>query len=284
MVLPRRRTEPKFSRMRVDLHLHSTASDGSLSPSALVWAARAGGLDVVAITDHDTCAGVDEATATVPAGLKVIPGIELSTTIDGAELHILGYYIDPENEKLRAHAEHAISARRERVRRIIELLHKYNINIAMEDVLAAAEGSNKILGRPHVAKAMQHKGYVQTPAEAFDRFLGDAGPCFLPTELLHPREAVAMIHGAGGVSVWAHPRPDVLEVRLPELVGWGLRGVECYRPRSSASEMDAIKLNATRHGLLVSGGSDWHGSWHGRLGDFHVAGTDVSAFLAVGGM
>lgn len=269
--------------MRVDLHLHTTASDGSLSPSALVWAARTGKLDVIAVTDHDTCAGVPEALAAVPAGLRVIAGIELSTTIDGTELHILGYHIDPDHNKLRAHAAYALEARKDRVRRMIELLEQYHIHITFDDVLAAAEGSNKILGRPHVAKAMQHKGYVQTHAEAFDRFLGDAGPCFLPTELLHPREAIAMIHGAGGVSVWAHPRPDLLELRLPELVQWGLRGVECYRPRATPSEIEAIKAHAQRHQILLSGGSDWHGSWHGRLGDFHVEGDALADLLAIGG-
>lgn len=271
--------------MKVDLHLHSTASDGSLSPSALVWAARSGGLDVIAVADHDTCAGVREAMCALPDAMHVIPAVELSTTLVGLEIHILGYFIDPENQKLRAHAEHAISARRIRVQRILELLRKHNIHVSLDEVMAANEGSSsQILGRPHVARAMHRKGYVQTPAEAFDRFLGDAGPCFLPTELLHPREAIALIAGAGGVAMWAHPRTDVMERELPRMIEWGLRGLECFRPRASASEIEWIQKLAADNHLLVSGGSDWHGSWHGRLGEFYVDASDITALLEVGGL
>ena len=270
--------------MKVDLHLHSTASDGSLSPSAVVRAARAGGLDVIAITDHDTCAGVPEALAALPQALHVIPAIELSTTLDGGELHVLGYFIDPNNEKLLAHAEHAVTARRTRVQRILELLRQYNIHLTVEDVVAAAEGSPRVLGRPHIARALQRKGHVQTPSEAFDRFLGDAGPCFLPTELLHPREAIEMIAEAGGIALWAHPRADALARALPRMVEWGLRGLECFRPRASPDDVALIQSLAREHHLLLSGGSDWHGSWHGRLGDFYVDSDDVSHLLEVGGL
>jgi predicted metal-dependent phosphoesterase TrpH len=270
--------------MKVDLHLHSTASDGSLSPSAVVWAARAGGLDVIALTDHDTCAGVAEAMAALPDALHVIPAIELSTTLAGSEIHILGYFIDPTNEQLVAHADHAVTARRTRVQRMLEMLRKYNINITFEDVLNAAEGSPRVLGRPHVARALHKKGYVQSHAEAFDRFLGDAGPCFLPTELLDPRAAIEMIRGAGGISLWAHPRADVLARDLTRMVDWGLRGLECFRPRATADDVVMIKALAGRHELLLSGGSDWHGTWHGRLGDFYIESEEIVGFLEVGGL
>ncbi len=270
--------------MKVDLHLHSTASDGSLSPSAVVWAARAGGLDVIAITDHDTCAGVAEAMAALPDAMHVIPAVELSTTLDGAELHILGYFIDPKNEELVAHGEHAVNARRVRVQRMLELLRKYNVNVTLEDVLAAAEGSPRVLGRPHVARALFKKGYVQSPAEAFDRFLGDSGPCFLPTELLNPDQAIRMITSAGGIAMWAHPRADMIERELTRMLQWGLRGLECYRPRAAPEDVVVIQARASRHDLLLSGGSDWHGTWHGRLGDFYVEGADIAQFLEAGGL
>lgn len=270
--------------MKVDLHLHSTASDGSLSPSALVWAARAGGLDVISVTDHDTVAGIAEAMTALPAAMHVIPGVELSTTLDALELHILGYFVDPANARLVAHGDHAVGARRARVQRMLELLRKYDVHVSLEEVLAAAEGSPRVLGRPHVARALQKKGYVQTPAEAFDRFLGDAGPCFLPTELLHPRAAIEMIRQAGGVALWAHPRPDVLERKLPDLVDWGLQGLECFRPRAAAEEISTLQAHAQQHGLLLSGGSDWHGTWHGRVGDFYVDSMDISRLLEVGGI
>jgi hypothetical protein len=270
--------------MKVDLHLHSTASDGSLSPSAVVWAARAGGLDVIAVTDHDTVAGVAEATSALPAAMHVVPGVELSTTLEGLELHILGYFIDPHDATLVAHAERAVHARRLRVQRMLELLGKYNIHVSFDDVLSAAEGSPRVLGRPHVARALQKKGYVQTPAEAFDRFLGDTGPCFLPTELLHPRAAIEMIRQAGGVALWAHPRADVLDRRLPQLLEWGLQGLECFRPRAAPEEIVTLQARARQHGLLLSGGSDWHGTWHGRLGDFYVESDDINLLLEVGGI
>ncbi|MGQ0816360.1 MAG: PHP domain-containing protein [Gemmatimonadota bacterium] len=270
--------------MKLDLHLHTTASDGSLSPSALTWAARSGGLDVIALTDHDTCAGIDEALATVPDNLHVIPGVELSTTLDATELHILGYFIDHKHDALTRHAREAAEKRAQRVRRMIALLANYNMHLTYEDVTANAVGTAGVLGRPHVARALQRKGYVQTIGEAFDRFIGDAGPCFLPTELLHPRDAIALIHAAGGVSLWAHPRPDLFERLLPMLVDWGLRGLECIRPRIQPSDIQFLEESAKQKGLLISGGSDWHGIWHGRLGDFFVREEEVAAFLDAGGI
>src|SRR5688572_3790457 len=168
-----------------------------------MWSARAGGLDVVALTDHDTCAGIDEAIASMPDNLHLIQGIELSTTLDGADIHILGYFIDHKYEPLAAHARAAKEQRADRALRIIEMLKAYNIHLTFDDVAADAAGKGGVIGRPHIARAMQRKGYVQTIGEAFDRFLGDAGPCFLPTELLHPRAAIDLITAAGGVSMWA---------------------------------------------------------------------------------
>jgi 3',5'-nucleoside bisphosphate phosphatase len=270
--------------VKLDLHLHSTASDGSLSPSALVWAARAGGLDVVALTDHDTCAGIDQALTRLPDQLHLIPGVELSTTLDGVELHILGYFIDHTHEALVRHARSAVEKRADRIRRIIKLLENHKIHLTYDDVASTDNGAPGVLGRPHVARAMQRKGYVQTISEAFDRYLGDAGPCFLPTELLHPREAIALIHDAGGVSVWAHPRPDVFEKLLPQLLTWGIRGIECIRPRLQPSEIQFFEESARLRNLLISGGSDWHGTWHGKLGEFFVRSNEVAALLDVGGL
>ena len=270
--------------MKIDLHLHSTASDGSLSPSALCWAARSGGLDVISLTDHDTCAGIDEALRSLPDNLHVIPGIELSTTLNGVELHILGYYIDHKYEALVQHAGTALHKRAERVRQMLRLLENYKIHISFDDVLAEDDSSTGMLGRPHVARALQRKGHVQTVSEAFDRFLGDNGPCFLPTELLHPRDAIELIGRAGGVAIWAHPRLEVFERLLPQLKGWGMRGLECIRPRLQPSEIQFFEETAKHQELLVSGGSDWHGTWHGRLGDFYIRPDEIAAFLDVGGL
>lgn len=270
--------------MKIDLHLHSTASDGSLSPSALVWAARSGGLDVIALTDHDTCTGIDEALGSLPDNLHLIPGIELSTTLDGAELHILGYFIDHNHPRLVEHARTAAERRSARVRNMLGLLADRGINLSYDDVLAAAGTSTGVLGRPHVARALQRAGHVQTIGEAFDRLIGDSGPCFLPTELLDPRSAIELIIEAGGISAWAHPRYDQFERLLPQLMEWGIQGVECIRPRSLPSEIQFYEGTTKEKNLLVTGGSDWHGSWHGRLGDWSVTHDEVEDLLAAGGM
>lgn len=238
----------------------------------------------MALTDHDTCAGIDEAIASLPDKLHLIPGIELSTTLDGVELHILGYFIDHKNPRLVEHARTATAGRIDRVHRIVGMLNQHNIHLTFDDVTNEAGGTTGVLARPHVARAMQRKGYVQSVSEAFDRFLGDAGPCFLPTELLHPRGAFEIIREAGGVSVWAHPRPDVLEKLIPQLIEWGLQGVECIRPRLQPSEIQFFEESAKHRNLLVSGGSDWHGIWHGRLGDFFVRSEEVSGLLDAGGL
>jgi hypothetical protein len=249
-----------------------------------MWAARAGGLDVVALTDHDTCAGIDDAMARLPDNLHLIPGIELSTTLETTELHILGYFIDHKHEALTRHARQAAERRAERVRQMIELLKNYGIHLTYDDVISTADGTPGVLGRPHVARAMQRKGYVQSVGEAFDRFLGDTGPCFLPTRLLHPQEAIALIRTVGGVSVWAHPRFDLFDKLMPQLAAWGLRGVECIRPRLQPSEVQFFEESTKLKHLLISGGSDWHGSWHGRLGDFFVRAEEISGLLDVGGL
>lgn len=270
--------------MRIDLHLHSTASDGSLSPSALAWAARAGGLDVIAIADHDTTAGIREAMRSSPGNLHIIPAIELSCTHTDREVHILGYFIDPDHPDLVAYASSAAGRRTERMQQMIAKLADMRINVTLDEVVAAAEAGTHVLGRPHLARALAKRGIVQSVAEAFDRFIGDQGPAFVPTRLLEPCEAIKLIHTVGGVAVWAHPRLDVFQRDADNFVAWGLDGVECYRPRATPSEITQFEDYAHRNGLLLSGGSDWHGIWQGRLGDFHVSATEVGGLLERGGI
>lgn len=248
-----------------------------------MWAARSGGLDVIALTDHDTCGGIDEALASLPDNLHLIPGIELSTTLDHTELHILGYFIDHKHPDIVAHATSAALKRAERVRRIVEKLRDYKVNLSFDDVISAADGAPGVLARPHVARAMVNKGYVQSVSEAFDRFLGDDGPCFLPTELLLPHDAITLIRAAGGLAVWAHPNGARFDEILPCLVNSGIDGLECIRPRMTPPEIRFFQETANRYGLLISGGSDWHGSWHGKLGEFFVRANEVETLLGRGG-
>jgi predicted metal-dependent phosphoesterase TrpH len=270
--------------LRIDLHLHSTASDGALAPDALVHAAAAGGLDVIAITDHDTTGGVAAARAVQSTRVHVIPGIEVSTSLDGNEVHILGYFIDPQHPSVVDYSRRAASWRRERMRQMIRLLDGIGVRIAYDDVLAVAGVSAESLGRPHLARALLERGYVQSHAEAFDRYIGNDAPAFLPAQLLDPAGAIALIHEAGGVAVWAHPRPDRFEPDLPRLVEVGLEGVGWCNTRAEA--LDALRMErvARDAGLLVTGGSDWHGEWHGPLGDYAVTRDEVGAFLDRGGI
>jgi predicted metal-dependent phosphoesterase TrpH len=270
--------------MRIDLHLHSTASDGSLSPSALIWAARAGGLHIVSLTDHDTLAGLEEAIAAGIGAVHVIPGIEISCHHDGAEVHVLGYFVDAANADLRAYAARALEARRDRMRAMLGRLAGLGVSVEYEEVVAAAGPGSQSMGRPHLAKALVQRGFAQNFAEAFDRYIGDAGPAYLPTNLVSPRNALELIRGAGGLAVWAHPRFDMFERDVRRFVTWGLDGVECFRPRSDPAEALHLETVARELGLVVTGGSDWHGPWHGRLGAFSVSSDEVGAFLERGGI
>ncbi|MBI4410561.1 MAG: PHP domain-containing protein [Gemmatimonadetes bacterium] len=263
--------------MRVDLHLHSTASDGSLAPGLLVEAARRGGLDVVALSDHDTAAGVAEALAAAPAGLHVLAAIELSSTHAGSELHFLGYAIDPAAAVLSAFERDAAQRRRERMLGMVRRLAEIGVAIEYDDVLEAAGPGATTLGRAHLARALVRLGHAASVNQVFERWLGDGGPAFLPTELLTPREAIDLVHAAGGRAVWAHPPARLVEPELRRFTGWGLDGVECFRP--GAADAHELARRARALNLLVSGGSDWHGEWNGRLGEFWVPASDIPEIL-----
>lgn len=264
--------------MRIDLHLHSTASDGSLDPAALVEAAVAGRLDVVALTDHDTVAGLAPARAAAVDRIEVIPGVELSTTWDGRELHVLGYDIDPLAGELLEFSRAAGVRRRSRMAAMVERLGELGIHVPLEEVVRLA-GSEANVGRPHLARVLLQRGHVRSFADAFDRFIGDGGPAFLPVQLLTPADAIAIIHRANGLAVWAHPPQDLVGPVLPVLAHAGLDGVEVYRPRSPATESEALRQVAAAHGLFPTGGSDWHGDWSGPLGEFSVSPDEVKTFL-----
>lgn len=247
-------------------------------------AARAGRLDIVALADHDTIAGVREAQAAAVGLVHVIPAIELSTHSETGELHILGYYVDPLDATLIDFSARASRRREERMREMIDRLAGLGIHVAYDDVLAVTGRRPESIGRPHLARALVQRGFARTIPEAFDLYIGDNGPAFVPTRLVTPVQAIELIHAVGGVAVWAHPRLDVLTTALPRMVEWGLDGVECHRPRSSADDVRFCVTAAASFRLLVTGGSDWHGDWHGPLGDFAVQREDVAAFLDAGGI
>jgi predicted metal-dependent phosphoesterase TrpH len=244
---------------RVDLHLHTTLSDGRLAPRALVQHAHARGVRWLAITDHDTTDGLPEAEAEAARlGLELIPGIELSTDLGSLSVHVLGYFLAYQEPALQERLVLLRDDRVYRARRMVERLGELGYPIAWERVLAiAGEGS---VGRPHIAQALLEAGYIQSIAEAFDRFIGDHGPAYVERMKLTPAEAIALIHACGGVASLAHPydAPDVAAL-VAELVPAGLDGVETYYQGYAPEQVERLLALADAYGLIPTGGSDFHG-------------------------
>lgn len=272
--------------MRLDLHLHSTASDGAWSPEAVVRGAAKGGLDVIALTDHDTVAGFAAADAAGrEVDVQVIPGIEVSSTHHGRDVHILGYFVDPAAPPLVRHGETAVDRRQERMREMLSRLAEQGIHVEYASVEEAAGPDHVVIGRPHLAKALVDAGHATSIIDAFDRLIGDACAAFVPTHLLTPSEAVEIVRDSAGIPMWAHPPGDMVDTLLPGLLKAGLRGLEVYRPRYGHSEVIRYEGICRSSGLLMSGGSDWHSPEGGSsLGDFFVTADEVTKLLAAGGM
>lgn len=272
--------------MRVDLHVHSTASDGAWSPEAVVRGAAEGGLDVIALSDHDTIAGYTAAAAVGRAvDVHVVPALEVSSTHQGRDVHILGYFVDPDATPLREHADRAVHRRAERMREMLVRLAGQGVTIGYAQVEEAAGPDHVVIGRPHLAKALVSAGYASSIPEAFSKLIGDEHPAFVPTHLLIPADAVELVAASGGVPVWAHPPGDLVDPLLPELMEAGLLGMEVYRPRYGKSEVLRYENICRSSGLLRSGGSDWHSPDGGAaLGDFFVTGDEVRKLLAAGGL
>ena len=253
-------TPPEY----VDLHVHSTASDGSLSPSQIIQAAKKAGLKAISITDHDTLEGTIEALECPGlAPLEVISGIEMSVRFSSGSMHILGYLVDTDDGGLRKTLKTVQKARAERNVRIVNKLKKLGIDIQYSDVLAVA-GTGQI-GRPHFAQALVVKGAVGTVEEAFHRFLKKGRPAYASRYRLEPAEALETIATAGGVPVLAHPSSlmvkgeAALDRLLKDLKNVGLKGIEVYYPDHSPEQEAVYKRLARRHGLVMTGGTDFHG-------------------------
>src|SRR5712692_2308029 len=243
----------------VDLHSHTIASDGTYTPRELVQEAARRGLRVLAITDHDSTEGLadamDEAAKRRP--LEIVPGIEINCDVEGAEIHILGYYMDYEAPWFQAFCREQREERRQRVYRMAERLGSLGVSIEPEEVFALVrEGS---AGRPHVAQVMVNRGYVKSVREAFDRYLATSGPANVPRKRLTPVEAVRVIRRARGVPVLAHPGLANRDALIPELVEAGLLGIETYYPEHSTLQTTTYREMCARLGLVATGGSDFHG-------------------------
>lgn len=246
----------------LDLHLHSTVSDGRLPPAELVRLAHAGGVRAMALTDHDNTDGVAEASAAGAAlGVRVIPGIELSTDAPGASIHVLGLFLDYQQPAFQGMVRQFRDARVTRAHQMVDALTKMGVPVRIERVLAiAGEGS---IGRPHVARALLEAGHVASIADAFDRYLGRDGPAYFEGFRLEPAEGIRLIHSVGGFASWAHPYElDGRDWRdyLPLLLESGVDGLEAYYSRPyEPGAMEALLDACAAHNLVPTVGSDYHG-------------------------
>jgi len=245
----------------VDLHMHSTASDGSRAPADVVRAAKRAGLAAIALTDHDTVDGLAEARgAGDELGVRVVAGVELSAVEGDTETHILGLHLHDTAIIERALAD-LRGMRERRARRIVEKLEAAGVHITMDAVLAqAGEGA---VGRPHVARALIAEGWAVDSRDAFDRYLGAGRPAYVAKEQLGMRDAIGIIHDAGGLAVLAHPASAGTRERLTALRAQGLDGVEVKHPAHSPSDTTRLAALARELDLVPSGGSDWHGAADG---------------------
>ena len=263
--------------MRIDLHAHSNVSDGTDRPDELVRRAAVAGLDVVALTDHDTVDGWPAARGAGKAqDVLVVPGVEMSTRLRGAGVHVLAYLLDPAYPPLADELARVRNSRANRLSEMTRLLTESGMPLDAADVLAVA-GTASSIGRPHVADALVAKGYVADRAEAFTRFLADGGPAYVPRYAPTTADAVRLIREAGGVAVLAHPwgrgsRRVLDPASIASLAAAGLAGIEVDHEDHDPVDRAALREIASAHGLVVTGSSDYHGT--GKVG--HVLGVNTT--------
>ncbi|MBI3924572.1 MAG: PHP domain-containing protein [Armatimonadetes bacterium] len=243
--------------MKIELHCHTTASDGRHTPEEIVELARAAGLSALAITDHDTTAGIRAAREAARGQPEIIPGIEISC-YQNREIHVLGYFLDPDDPALTENLASMRTAREHRVRAMLEQLQAVGITLSLEQVLEQA--GSAILGRPHVARALVAAGHVSSFDDAFERFIGAGKPGYVVRRNLTPVQAAAVIRRAGGVAVLAHPGLYQSDALVSEILkGGGFSGLEAHHHSHDPKQVRRYKRLARRLGLIATGGSDYHG-------------------------
>ncbi len=260
-----------YRKKYIDLHIHSTYSDGTLTIKEIVEYASSKRLSAISLTDHDCIAGIQEiAEIGAKIGLEVVPGVEISSMYDNQDVHVLGYMFDPIDKQISDKMNEIRLVRRERASKIVDRLNRGNISLRFERVLEFAKGFS--IGRPHIAAALLAEEYVSSYTEAFDKYLGNSTEYFIPVKKLSTKEAIALIKNAGGIAILAHPY--VFEDRsMPEkLIGEGFDGIEVYYPKQSLETINYYHALCDRYNLLISGGSDCHGSYYDEIsmGSAHV--------------
>ncbi len=267
--------------MRYDLHSHSSASDGVLSPAQLVRRAATAGLDGLALTDHDTVGGIAEATeAAESLGIELIPGIELSIQVGDQDIHMLGYWIDHEDPDLVAALAELADMRQRRAELMVEKLVAMGMELHYDDVLEQAGEGNP--GRPHVAKALMARGHIHSMEEAFERFIGDDGPAYVPKSLMDIERGFKLLARHRAVPVFAHPALCDFEALLPEFISRGLAGLEVHHPKHTELQRKRLTAICAELDLVATGGSDFHmpGAASRAIGAEGVAGDVLAALRA----
>jgi predicted metal-dependent phosphoesterase TrpH len=268
----------------IDLHSHTTHSDGDRSPAELFAAAAAAGVTVLSVTDHDTVSGLAEcADAARATGLRLVPGIELSCDLHGREVHLLGHFLDPEAQSLHDLAKGMLQERRERMERMVGLAQMLKLKgVTMEGVIACSGGEN--LGRPHLARVLIDNGHAVSIKDAFEKFLKTRGPLWVDRRRLSVQEAVRLVHGAGGTLSIAHPGANgISRNELRGLSESGVDAVEAYHPEHPPNQAEAYQRWGEEVGMLVTAGSDYHGPSvqpDRKLGDRFLAADRFAALEA----
>lgn len=263
----------------IDLHLHTTASDGRLSPDELVSRAAGAGIRVMSVTDHDTMSGVAAATQTAAAlGITVVPGIEITAVLDGRDVHVLGYYLDPHDDALDALLQAQQYERVERAREISLRLARLGVPIDIEALLAAAAARGGSVARPQIAAALVTAGHAENVPDAFERWLDEGRAAFVPHRGRGPADVVSVIAGCRGAASLAHPGTTGRDDIVPALVESGLVAIEAYHSAHDAVARARYVDLARCHGLTVTGGSDFHGDGLRRAEFFGVVGLPAEEF------
>jgi 3',5'-nucleoside bisphosphate phosphatase len=259
----------------VDLHTHTIASDGMNSPSVNVQLAKKAGLSAIAITDHDTISGVEEAIEEGERiGIQVVPGVEISTVARGQDIHVLGYFIDIHDPTLLHRLSELRETRQRRNAMMIEKLQQLGMSITLEEVAALVSDIKQdgdTIGRPHIAQVLVHKGYVASINEAFKQLLGTGGAAYVNPPRISPQTAISWIHEAGGKAVLAHPGLYKDDELVIEIIGQGIDGMEVYHSDHTPEDEDRYKRIAKQYNLIMTAGSDFHGEreseiFHGEVG------------------
>lgn len=255
----------------VDLHVHTYYSDGLLSPEEAVTAARKCGLRAIAIADHDTVNGYDEAViAGNKHGVEIVKCIEFSSQYSGRDIHVLGYFVDETHPRLAEYLDLFRAERLRRAEKIVRNLNEMGVHLSLDEVVSKARGD--IIGRPHIAEILMEKGYVETFQESFYRYIGYGCRAYEEKYRIAPEKAISLINESGGLSFLAHPGPIISNEIILYLIKSGLDGMEIVHPKLNDKRMARLQNIAHNHGLLVSGGSDCHGGRNGSMtmGQFKV--------------